>query len=119
MKRLTLCFLVVVSFCASLGFAEDRDCRVIRETPGSTGTFVNGCYIADSIDTLLMALDIIRNNEQMALLQLQMEGKLRWIGKGTKVTRINGVASYNASKIRPRNETEMWICADINLVPCQ
>lgn len=32
MRRLTLCFLVVVSFCASLAYSSD--CQIIRNTAG-------------------------------------------------------------------------------------
>jgi hypothetical protein len=96
----------------------DSNCREVIPFPGSTGTFVNGAYVADSIETLRIAFDMLKNNEQAPLFQLQVDEKLRWIGKGTKVSRIEGLSGYNASKIRPRGETGIWVILDKSLTYC-
>jgi hypothetical protein len=97
----------------------DSNCREVIPFPGATGSFVNGAYVADSIDTLRMAFDMLKNNEQDPLFKLQVDEKLRWIGKGTKVSRIEEVPGYNASKIRPRGEIGIWVILDKSLAYCR
>jgi translation elongation factor EF-1alpha len=76
-------------------------------------------FIVDSIETLKSAYDMIKNKETKALVSLEMNNKLKWIPKGTKVTRVERMGwKWNASKIRPHNETEVWVCPDRPLVPC-
>ena len=109
MNRLIVVFVIGAWLLVGVSYGADSKCKLLNDKT----------LVADTLETLLMAHDMLKNKETSAVESLAMMGRVKAIPKRAKVTIVDKVVGYPSfSKIREYNQTQIWVCPNEPLYSC-